>query len=205
MTSQIQVVNAALRLIGTRRITALDQTSVEATEAEDAWARTLDATLRAHPWNFAMKLASIAAHADAPAWAYTAAFPIPSDCLRVWAVDSVPWTGWQVMQHGDPSVTAILANATGPLKIAYISRVDDVSRWDPLAVAVLEIDLALALSKKITTSNPDVESLFQQRRVKLTEAKQADAVENPPSDLGPDDWVYAREDGGVGSYWPRYV
>jgi len=205
VTSQIQVVNAALRLIGTRRITALDQSSVEATEAEDAWSRTLDATLRGHPWNFAMKLAQIAADATAPAWGYTTAYPIPSDCLRVWAVDGLEWREWTIGRHGTSpnEITAILANTTGALNVAYVSRVSDVSRWDAMAVRVLELDLALELSKKITDSNPDVQGLYEMRRAALRDAKAADAVETPPSDTGPDDFILAR--GDVSSYWPRYV
>jgi len=206
LTSQIQVVNAALRMIGTRRITALDQGSVEAVEAEDAWDRVRDATLRGHPWNFAMKRASLAAHADAPAWGFTTAYPIPSDCLRVWAVKDISWRDWKVERHGtDPDeVTAILANTTGALYISYVQRVEDLSHWDSLAIRVLECDLALELAKKITDSNPDVESIYQRRREALREAKVADAVENPPADTGYDDWVYARED-GVGSRGPGFI
>lgn len=207
MTSQIHVVNAALRLIGTRRITALDQSSVEAVEAEDAWDRALDATLRSHPWNFAMKLASLAADSVAPAWGYTSAYPVPSDCLRVWTVDGLDWRSWTIGRHGasPDEVTAILANTTGALNVAYVQRVTDVSKWDSLAVKVLELDLALELSKKITDSNPDVQALYEMRRMALREAKVADAVETPPGDTGPDDFILARGDGGVYSYWPRYV
>lgn len=207
MTSQIQVVNAALRMIGTRRITALDQGSVEAVEAEDAWDRVRDATLRGHPWNFAMKRAVLAAHADAPSWGYTSAYQIPSDCLRVWQVDGLSWRDWTVARHGTSpnEVTAILANTTGALNIAYVQRVDDVSKWDAMAIRVLELDLALELSKKITDSNPDVQALYEMRRMALREAKVADAVETPPGDTGPDDFILARGDGDTYSYWPRYV
>jgi hypothetical protein len=205
LASQIQVVNAALRLIGTRRITALDQSSVEATEAEDAWDRTLDATLRGHPWNFAMKLTNVAASATAPAWGYTSAYPIPADCLRVMYVDGLEWREWQVARHGTApdEVTAILANTTGALDIAYVQRITDVTKWDAMAIRVLELDLALELAKKITDSNPDVQGLYEMRRMALRDAKQADAVENPPSDTGLDDFILAR--GGVDSYWTRYI
>ena len=205
MTSQIQVVNAALRLIGTRRITALDQSSVEAVEAEDAWDRTLDATLREHPWNFAMKLAQIAADSVAPAWGYTAAYPVPADCLRVWMVDGLNWRDWTVARHGTSpnEVTAIMANTSGALNVAYIQRVADVSKWDAMAIRVLELDLALELSKKITDSNPDVQTLYEMRRAALRAAKVADAVETPPGDTGPDEFILAR--GDVSSYWPRFV
>jgi len=207
VTSQIQVVNAALRLIGTRRITALDQSSVEAVEAEDAWDRTLDATLRAHPWNFAMKRTSIAPHGEAPSWGFSTAYAIPSDCLRVWALKDVSWRDWSVERHGTApdEVTAILANTTGALYISYISNVDDVSKWDALAIRVLECNLALALSKKITTSNPDVQQIYELRTQALREAKQADAVENPPMDTGVDDFILARGDGGAGWRGPGFV
>jgi len=72
-----------------------------------------------------------------------------------------------------------------------------------MAVRVLELDLALELSKKITDSNPDVQGLYEMRRAALRDAKAADAVETPPSDTGPDDFILAR--GDVSSYWPRYV
>ena len=207
MASQIEVVNGALRLIGTRRITALDQSSTEAVEAEDAWVKTRDATLRAHPWNFAMKRASLAAHADAPPWGFTTAYPIPADCLRVWAVKDVSWRDWSVERHGTApdEVTAILANTTGALYVSYVQNVTDVSQWDALAIRVLECNLALALSKKITDSNPDVQAIYEMRREALREAKVADAVENPPQDTGPDDFILARGDGGAGWRGPGFV
>ena len=93
----------------------------------------------------------------------------------------------------------------GELPDAYVQRVTDVSKWDSLAVKVLELDLALELSKKITDSNPDVQALYEMRRMALRDAKVADAVETPPGDTGPDDFILARGDGGVYSYWPRYV
>lgn len=175
-------------------------------EAEDAWARVLDATLRGHPWNFAMRLASIAAHVDAPAWGYSAAYPVPSDCLRVWAVDGLDWRDWTIGRHGTApdEVTAILANASGALNIAYVQRVADVSAWDAMAVRVLECDLAVSLSKKITDSNPDLQAIYEMRRDALREAKVADAVETPPGDMGPDEFVLARG-GYVGWRGPGFV
>ena len=61
MASQVDIVNAAIRLLGANRITALDDTTKEARTFGAAWDMTRDATLAAYSWNFAIKYAKIAA------------------------------------------------------------------------------------------------------------------------------------------------
>ena len=61
-------------------------------------------------------------------WLREAAFPLPADCLRVLAVraggaEPDPWE----VQAG-----AVLCDASGPLQLLYVRRVDDPRLFDPL-------------------------------------------------------------------------
>jgi hypothetical protein len=54
-TNSVEICNSALTLIGTRKIVALSDPSVEARECNSNYDKCRKATLRDHPWNFATK------------------------------------------------------------------------------------------------------------------------------------------------------
>ena len=58
-TTQVSICNMALRLIGATRITSITASSEEARVLNDIWTDTLDEVLAAHPWNFAIKRATL--------------------------------------------------------------------------------------------------------------------------------------------------
>src|SRR5207245_9076015 len=60
VTSEVDICSYALRLIGDQPITALTDNSDRARLCNSIYALTRDATLRAHPWNFATYRAAVA-------------------------------------------------------------------------------------------------------------------------------------------------
>jgi len=104
ITSEVDICAYALRLIGDQPITALTDNSDRARLCNSIYALTRDATLRAHPWNFATFRAALATATKTtgtnpiittlPAFEYTQAYTLPNGggtdlvtdppyCLRV--------------------------------------------------------------------------------------------------------------------------
>lgn len=87
MTSQVEIANMALDLIGTRStIASLTENSVEAAAVSRHWSNALDCVLRACHWNFARKQISLTLLKDGTQgqsvptpWLYEYAYP--TDCV----------------------------------------------------------------------------------------------------------------------------
>lgn len=82
-TSDVQIVNFALTLLGESRILSLDDNLKQAREAKAIYAMDRDALLAAHGWTFANARAILPALAAVPLFEYSTAFALPDDCLRV--------------------------------------------------------------------------------------------------------------------------
>ena len=66
MPSDVDIASNALHEIGEKSITSLDDDSDRARLVKQFYAVTRDATLRAHPWNFATTRRSLAQETAAP-------------------------------------------------------------------------------------------------------------------------------------------
>src|SRR5690606_25509259 len=93
--------------------------------------QTRDEVLRAHPWNFALARALLAASGTAPAFGWARAFPLPVDCLRLLPVVAGGHLNGTPIAH-EVEGGAVLSNATAPLAIRYVRRVVNPSEFDPL-------------------------------------------------------------------------
>lgn len=182
VTSSTDIGNLALDLL-----TAGTVQNIEApTDAtESLLNRWYDVTrrklLREHPWNFASKRAILAASSDDPAFGYDAQFLLPTDFIRLNTIvnaDNYPISNEAYeIENG-----YILYNAeSGQLRIKYVWDITDVSKFDPLFVDLLAIDLAMAIAFKVTSSNTDVGRLTELRKQRAAMSKAIDGQERPPS------------------------
>jgi hypothetical protein len=199
MANSIDIVNSALTKLGAARITALTDNVKEAREMNAIYELRRDARLRAHNWNFAMERDSLPALSDAPAWGYTLAYQIPSDCLRVVQVNDI-WvipglSDYMTGPDAEPfSIEGrkIVTDWSAPLKIRYIKRVEDASQFDALFCEVLACDLAFNACEALTQSNTKKEAAKADLRTAIIEAVRANAIELPPSHLPDDSWIMSR-------------
>lgn len=87
----VDIVNAALRKIGSRAITAIDDTTPGGAVAGDVLSFERDSELRFHTWNFAKTRVRLPKLSIVPSSQFDFAFGLPSDWLRtiaVWDNDS---------------------------------------------------------------------------------------------------------------------
>lgn len=175
MSSYVAIANNAAITIGTaaRLTTPGDDTTLGRAVAS-VWEIERLAALRDGAWNFAIKRDQIAALEDAPSHGFTTAFQLPADCLRLIEIYELSRDRWQLEGR------KILADATGPLKIRYLRNVTEPAEFDPLFAKAFALRIACAIGNRIAGSVFKEELNWEKYRKALAEARQSDAMENPP-------------------------
>jgi hypothetical protein len=183
MASAVEICNRALQKLGARRITTLTEDSVNARACNTAYDPVRLAELRAHPWAFAIKLASLAADSTAPAFGKSNAFQLPSDYVRLvppYPEDNYNSNDWEIQG------LKIYTNDSAPLNIRYVADITDANTMDPLFREALAAKLAEELAEELTQSNPKKEKATRGYEEAIAQARRANAIvsiaQMPPDD-----------------------
>ena len=176
--------NKALSFLGERKLAALDDDTPSSRVLDLHYDTVRDSLLRSHRWNFARKRVAIDADATAPAFGWSYAYDLPTDCLRVLELN-----GRQAAQNdADFEIEdgQLLTDAS-ECNLVYIYRNDDPSTYDPLFTEALCLKLAIAACLEITQSTTKKGELLQElEQITLPEALVTDSNETrapiiPPS------------------------
>lgn len=209
MTSVTDICNLALTRIGHSQITSLDENSKGADLCSLHYPICRDAVLRAHPWNFAIRRATLAQSATAPNHEFTYYHVLPSDCLKVirtnWEADGLTSTAiysypdsvnvWD-SEYRLESVSGVgkcIATNESVVKIEYIAQITDTSLFDPLFVDLLAQRIAAEIAVAFTDTQTVTKTMWDIYQAKLAEARTTDAQEGTPRetvDVSP--WIAAR-------------
>jgi hypothetical protein len=183
MASEVEICNRALQKLGAKRITSLNQDSVNARACNVAYEPVRDKLLRSHNWNFSISRAELAADSSAPSWGRANSFPLPSDYVRLapkYPEDITNNLDWVIEGK------SILTDDSAPIQIRYISQVTDPNQMDPLFREALSALLAFEICEEVTQSSSKKEALRQDLKETMGEAKKANAFEVVPA-LPPED------------------
>lgn len=198
MASQVEIANRALTKIGEARIISLSDDVEAARVISSIWDVARDAELRVRNWNFSIKRESLAALSAAPSWGFQVQYQLPSDCLRVLQVGEF-YPGPSMSDYRNQSEAMwqieggkILTDYEAPLKIRYVSRVEDTGLWDALFVEAFACRLAVESCERITQSNTKRDLAWNEYQQAVKAAVRADAIENPPEPLPDDSWMLSR-------------
>lgn len=184
MTSTVSVCNRALSKIGDELIvSSLDDETKTARYCKALFNDTRDFVLRSYPWRFALKRYVLAPLKEKPLFGFSAAFAVPSDCLRVWK--TVDCGGYQT-EGGN-----ILADGDA-FRFIGISRVEDAERFDPMFVEALALRLAADLAVPLAASTALKDALCREYRDFVQQAKTASAMEGAQDVCRPAGWLEAR-------------
>ena len=82
-TTETDIANMALIMLGQQPITSLDDSNNRAVLANKRLADVRDSVLRAHPWNSAVMRASLTADGTAPTWGFDKRYALPADFVRM--------------------------------------------------------------------------------------------------------------------------
>jgi len=185
--SETSIANAALVLLGERRIDSIDGTSKTAKLIKERFDEVRDDTLRVHPWNFAQARAQIAKDTEEPVWGFNNLYPFPEDLLRLLNVNNPGGEPWRVEGR------AIVTDLGEPLEIVYTKQVTDPTEMDVLFRQALAAHLAWDLAEAITGTNTKVQELQNIYQSKLQSARTPDGQEPSPAFVEAGEWLDSRD------------
>lgn len=190
--SDVAICNLALQKIGAARIASLSDADENARACNACYELLRDRELRSNRWKFAIKRATLAPHSTTPDFTYLYAFLLPSDCLRV-LFPARTALDWKIENHeGDP---AILTNDGDTLEIRYVARVTDPTKFDALFVESFACKIAWHLCEAITQSNTKKDSVLNEYKMAIAEARRMNAIELGVLKQPVDEWLTARQSG----------
>jgi hypothetical protein len=189
VTSDTEIVNSALNKLGAERILSLDDASVRARIMKTQYPIRRDALLQSHPWNFAISYVELAAVSPTPSdleWEYTYVFQLPSDCLRVFKTDLNFNDEWEEIEGNR------IACNVSTLKIKYIKRITDVSKFSARFCETLAYDLAADTAMALTGSSEKKKDAVEEFNKYLAQTRSFDAQVGSIKRVESDDWVTSR-------------
>lgn len=199
MASNVDIANRALYKIGEIPITAFTDNTKQARAVNSMYNIVRDDEMRAHRWSFTISRAQLAASVTAPEYGYAYAFPLPSDYLRLLVVGE--WApGYNQADYRNANDNQdwviegsnILSDTAGPLKIRYIKRESDPTKWDASFVESFACRLAAELCETLTQSSNKRQLAWNEYEQAIQKARRAGAIELPPRVVDDDTWVLAR-------------
>jgi len=173
-------------MVGARRITSLNEDSVEARLCLDFYDNVRDEMLRSHPWKFATKRAALVEVAnEEPAFGFDHYFQLPTDCIRVLKVEgdeSLPWTveGTYLLTDDETAT------------IKYVARITQVGMFDPGFTQALTLKLAYKLSFPLVQSTTLRQSLMVEYNDAIRTARSFNGQEGAGDRVYADDWLNSR-------------
>lgn len=183
--SNVDACNSALQKLGAARILSLDDNSHEARQCSVAFDSNRRSELRKHNWNFAIKRVTLAPDATAPAFGFTYAFTIPSDCLKILKPNDYD-LDWVLEGR------KILTNLGNTLELRYVSDVTDVTQWDAAFYDMFSISLAIDMCEAITNSTGKRQALGQEYKDAVGQARRNNAFEQLAGVSPEDSWIVVR-------------
>ena len=186
--SKVQIANRALQKLGAKRISSLEQDHPNARSMNAAFELVRDTELRRYAWSFAIKRDSIAADGDDSLWGNWNRYSLPNDFIRLIRDDeSGSHVDWKI------EGLYILSKDASPLEIRYIARIEDPNYYDALFIEAFAGRLASQCYTEIKdSSTTDKESVKDDYKADIAEAKRVGAIEKEAQEFPEDEWLAAR-------------
>lgn len=197
MTSAVQICNMALGYIHHGiRIAALDEASNEADQCSLYYEPALRAALRAAPWSFASRYATLAdlGAPASPQWLKMYAYPADAITIRAIlpVVRGTPPNRWEIASTA--AAGRVILCDVDPATAHYTAFVDDPTRFDPAFVTAFAWMLASELAIVLTGTVALKQLADQQFARAVNSAMVSNGSENPSPPQLEAEWVRARGD-----------
>lgn len=193
MASKTEIINLALVALGEPIIQSPSQPNKWAAVASVVYEMARDKVLTDHPWNFAMKRATLAqVPGEAPQFEFTFAYGLPADCLKVRYTEDQ----WYNRQSGNYLPWKVrgryLETDHSECKISYTRRVNEEGYFSPGFVIAFGYYLAYMMAMTSTEHRGQTEGLLGQYKTELIDAKFQDAQEGTSDEVEEGSWLEAR-------------
>ena len=183
--SEVSICNNALRLVGEKPITSLQDATARARLCLSWYEITRDAFLEEHPWNFTIARASLSRLTDVPSFGFNFAYQLPNDYLRM--LDTSPIDASFTIEND----RQLLTDET-TMSIKYIKIVTDPLRFSMNFTMALQTRLALQFTNFITARTGLIDRIAALEDRAVRKAKQLDGQEQYPTILRSDDLIDVR-------------
>jgi hypothetical protein len=183
-TSETEIGNYALGLIGAARIDSFSDNSEEARLCNLYYTMVLEEFLSEHPWNFAQKRVDLSQTATTPVFGFDYEYQLPTDCLRVLKIS----TSYDYKIEEDKLLTD-----SNEVAILYL-RTPSVEEFSPKFVAAMGCKMAMLMSYALTKSNTLADRLEKMYERNFALARNYDAQEGGLDrvEYADDEWLNAR-------------
>ena len=197
-TTETDIANMALIMLGQQPITSLDDSNNRAVLANKRLADVRDSVLRAHPWNSAVMRASLTADGTAPTWGFDKRYALPADFVRMISIED-PLVEYKIEagNSGSTSGNYILSDAT-VMKILYIFRLTDVSKMDDTLKHAIATRLAAEIGQAVTGDINTANMMLEKYQLILMQATFEDSqAHHSIETIHGGHWLDSRLGGGV--------
>lgn len=193
MTSETDIVNAALRLVAGNRITSMAQGTKNANVAADLYQAVRDNILASHNWKFATLRAELSRSATAPAFEFQYAYVVPDDWMRTVSVHDNN-QGFSTVEHKEGNVAGqrCLLASTEQLFLRYVGKITDPNLMPADFRMALIYMLASDLGQPVANSGSAVDRADARATRKLLAAKASDSMGSSPEQRPSGSWVSSR-------------
>lgn len=184
--SAVNIVNIALRSLGVKKIEALSDSVESARVMNDLYEHIRDEMIAVHPWNFAIEYSdSLAENSDTPEFDFDYSYALPADCFRV--IELEDETDKFKVVGGN------LFTDTEDPKIKYIKQVTTTGSFSKAFVTAFAARLAAEACYALTNSRTLETDKWEEYKLKLAQAKTADAQEGTTEKQEECSWIDDRE------------
>ena len=185
MTTEVDICNDALTMLGENVITSLEDSNKPARLCKLKYAAKRDYLLRRYTWNFATKRVELdTPDGTAPVYEFSARFALPADCIQFREI--YPTT---VVYNIESNF--ILCSESS-IFIKYTYQVTDVAEMDATFIETLAALMARELAVPLTDSDGKHNKMDELFEVKLSEARFAGSIEKDIDAIQADEWLNER-------------
>jgi len=186
--SKVSIVNKALTLVGATPITALDDDTNNARNANRVYELSLKAILAECKWNFATKRALLTVSADTLAWydtGETVIYTRPTDIVKIFGTSYRPAV---FREEGD-----YIISDTAALGIRYVYYLDDPTKYSSQFIEAFIDKLASDIAYSIVNSRTlgeQYKTLYES--ISLPKAISSNGQVGKQQELVDDAWTLAK-------------
>ena len=161
--SETSICNMALAKLGAKRINNIDTDSTtEAIHCRTHYAQTRDALTRLLAPAFASDRDTLSQDTVDPDFEWDNQFILSADFLRKLSVYGDTGADLSKTRYSYAIEGERLLTNEGAIYLRYVKRVTDTSKFDPLFVEVLVLQLALKLSGPLSGGNAKLQEIIKQ-------------------------------------------
>lgn len=204
--TQLQLYNAALRILGEEKLASLSEDREPKRVLDGIWDDGLiDHVLEQGYWNFATRTVQIDYDPSiAPTFGYRKAFEHPTDYVRLAGISADEYFSIPLTQYREEGGFFFCDHDR--IYISYISNDNDygndLSLWPETFKRYVEHYLALMSCERLTQGKSKFADLYKLTEKALIDARSKDAMNDATKFPPPGSWSTARR-AGRGSRWDR--